>query len=63
MTDELVCPECNEEFESTDDLEQTEVPELSVDETGDVRLHGNADLFLCRGCKKPMGVGRTKGDE
>ena len=63
MTDELVCPECGEEAKSTDDLEQTAVPEVSENEDGGVSLHSNADLFLCSGCKEPMGVGRNRADE
>jgi len=62
MTDTLHCQNCEKEIESTDDLERVEAPEVEPDGDGGFSLHGNDDLFLCRGCKKPMGVGRRTGD-
>jgi hypothetical protein len=56
---ETECPECGNEIESTADLERTEVPEIETDDNNEFSLHDNRDLFLCSGCKKPMGVGRT----
>ena len=58
---ELECSDCGTEIESTDDLEQTELPEVEADDGG-VSLYGNRDLFLCSGCKKPLGVGRGGSD-
>lgn len=52
------CPECGTEIESADDLEQTEVPEIETDKENGVTVYENTDLYLCGGCKKPMGVGR-----
>lgn len=53
------CPECGKQIESTEDLEQTEVPEIQTDDDDNFSLHGSTDLFLCSGCRKPMGVGRS----
>lgn len=58
---ELECSDCGTEIESTDDLEQTELPEVEADDSS-VSLYGNTDLFLCSGCKKPLGVGRSGSD-
>lgn len=56
--EQMECPECGNEIESTEDLEQTEVPEFETDDDS-FSLHGSTDLFLCSGCRKPMGVGRS----
>jgi len=60
MTDTLSCPECEKEIESTDDLEEGgEIAEIETDDDGSVSLFENHDLFLCEGCKKPLGVSRS----
>jgi hypothetical protein len=56
---EMECPDCGTEIESTADLEQTEVAEVETDDDGSFELYGNEDLYLCNGCKKPLGVGRS----
>lgn len=53
------CPECGEAIESSADLETETVPEIEVEDDGSFDLYGNTDLYLCKGCKKPMGVGRS----
>lgn len=63
MSDDLTCTECGTEIESTEDLERTAVPEIETDEDGGVNPYGNNDLFLCSGCKKPLGVGRRQTDQ
>lgn len=62
MADTVHCPNCETEIESTDDLERVEAPEVEPDGDGGFSLYGNNDLFLCQGCKEPMGVGRSTGE-
>jgi len=60
MPDTLTCPDCGDDIETTDDLEASEeITEIETegdsvspyrDETG--------DLFLCAGCKRPLGFER-----
>jgi len=57
MTDELTCTECGADIESADDLDRQEIDELEVDQDGSFSLYGNNDLYLCKSCKKPLGVG------
>lgn len=60
MTDTLSCPECEEEIESTDELEDGgEVAEIEADDDGSITLFENRDLFLCKNCKKPLGMSRS----
>lgn len=59
MADELTCSECGKQIESTDDLEREEVHGIEVADDKSFDLHGSDDLFLCSGCRKPMGVGRS----
>jgi uncharacterized protein with PIN domain len=60
MSDTLSCPECDEEIESTDELETGEqVPEVEEDDDGSLTLFQNHDLFLCKNCKKPLGMSRS----
>lgn len=41
-----------------DELEKDhEVAEIEADDDG-FNHYGNRDLFLCKGCKEPLGVGR-----
>jgi len=58
MGDTMSCEECGNEAKSSDDLEKTEVAEITVDTT-EVNQKGKKDLFLCKECKKPMGVGHS----
>lgn len=58
MGDSVTCPECGAEVESMDELEKDhEVAEIEADDDG-FNHYGNRDLFLCKGCKEPLGVGR-----
>lgn len=60
MADELECPECDKTIESTDELEQAEeITEIETD-GGDVNPYRDetGDLFLCSGCKRPLGFKR-----
>jgi len=63
MADTITCPECDAEVESLDDLEKhEEVHEVAGD--GDsIELFGTRDLYLCKGCRKPLGVGRSRRSE
>ncbi len=54
------CPECGAEHETIDDFETESVQEFEVEEDGSFSLHENKDLFLCKGCREPMGVGRSQ---
>lgn len=63
MAEKIDCPECGNEVESTDDLETGgEVREMEADDSS-VTLFQNHDLFLCKGCKKPLGFERSSGSE
>jgi len=56
MEGSLTCSECGNEVESTDDLEVEEgIAEIEVGRDGSVTLFENHDLFLCKGCKNPLG--------
>lgn len=60
MGDTIDCPECETTIESADDLEKHEdIHDIDI-EDDEFSLHGNRDLFLCKGCKKPLGVGNSK---
>ena len=59
MSDTLECPECEASIDSTDDLETGgEVAEVEPEEDGSFQLYENHDLFLCKNCRKPLGVSR-----
>lgn len=61
MGDTLTCSGCGEEIETADDMEvEEDVPELEVNEDRSFNLFGNRDLFLCKNCKKPMGMRRDR---
>lgn len=63
MADKIDCPECGKEIESADELEKHgEVHEIETDDDS-FSLFGNRDLFLCKDCKKPLGVGRSPASE
>jgi len=55
MTDSTECPNCGDQLETVDDLEETEVTRIDTNDDGSFNLFGNADLFLCEGCKNPLG--------
>ncbi|MFC7116211.1 hypothetical protein ACFQH2_16420 [Natronoarchaeum sp. GCM10025703] len=56
----LTCSECGAEHETIDDFETDSVREFEVEEDGSFSLYENNDLFLCKDCRKPMGVGRSR---
>lgn len=59
MADEITCSECGHVAESADDLETGEsVPEVETSDDGSIHLYENHDLFLCKNCRKPLGVSR-----
>lgn len=59
MSDTLECPECEASIDSTDGLETGgEVAEVEPEEDGSFQLYENHDLFLCKNCRKPLGVSR-----
>lgn len=60
MADTLTCPDCEKEIETTDDLEAAEeLTEIERD-GGTVSPYQDktGDLFLCGGCKRPLGFER-----
>lgn len=60
VTDTLECPECEASIDSTDDLEtEGEVVEIEPEDDGSFQLYENHDLFLCKNCRKPLGVSRS----
>ena len=59
MGEGIPCPNCGDQLESTDDLEKTEISQIETEEDGSFHLFGNDDLFLCKGCKNPLGF-RTR---
>ncbi len=61
MSDTITCPECGDEAETMEELNeahQHDVPEFEEDEDGGLHLFENKDLFLCKNCKNPLGVRR-----
>ena len=58
MADSFSCPECGKQVEPSDDLTEQKIDEVDVEDEGKITLYGNRDLFLCKECKTPMGVGR-----
>jgi len=60
MADELACPDCGNVIESTDDLEAgDEVTEIETEgETVSPYTDKTGDLYLCTGCKRPLGFER-----
>jgi hypothetical protein len=59
MSDTLSCPECETEIDSIDGLERGgEIAEIEGDDDGSISLFGNRDLFLCRNCRRPLGMPR-----
>ncbi len=62
MADEMSCPECGADVETTDDLEEAgTVEELEPKADGTFEFYGNKrDLFRCADCRKPLGVGHSR---
>lgn len=61
MGDSLQCPECGQETETADDLDRDRaVPEVEMDDDRSIHLFENRDLFLCKNCKNPLGVSRSR---
>lgn len=60
MADTMSCPDCGNEIESTDDLEAGEELTEVATENGTVSPYRDrtGDLFLCGGCKRPLGFKR-----
>ncbi|MEF8821989.1 MAG: hypothetical protein V5A52_06905 [Halovenus sp.] len=58
MGDTLTCDNCGQEIESADDLEEHEVPEIETKKDGSLNLWGNNNLYLCKNCRRPLGVSR-----
>lgn len=58
MGDTLTCENCGHEIESADELEEHEVPEVEVESDGSLNLWGSNNLFLCKECRKPLGISR-----
>lgn len=63
MGDTITCPECGDEAESIEELEEAhkhEVPTFDVDEDGEFTVYGNNDLYMCKNCKNPLGTSRPQ---
>ncbi len=62
-TETIDCPECGATFESLDEMDTEEVTEIETRPRGGIG-YGEAtrDLYLCRDCRKPLGIGR-RGNE
>jgi uncharacterized protein with PIN domain len=61
--DSIQCPECGETIESLDQMDSEEVREVEPKPKGGIG-YGKAtqNLYLCKSCRKPLGVG-TRGNE
>lgn len=55
----LKCSECGAEHDSLDDFEHETVQEVETDEDGSISVYGKTDLYLCKDCRKAMGVGHS----
>jgi Fe2+ or Zn2+ uptake regulation protein len=62
MTNTIECPDCGATIDSEDQLEVEEVPELQRRQGGIGYGDATQNLFLCKKCRKPLGVGR-RGNE
>ena len=60
MAEPLTCPDCEREIASTDDLEASvTVTEIETDdEAVSPYRDKTGNLFLCAGCKRPLGFER-----
>lgn len=62
-TDSIECPECGANIESMDHVETQEVREVESRPRGGIGYgESTENLFLCKQCRKPLGVGR-RGNE
>ena len=61
MAEELTCPDCGKEIESTDDIEEAEeLTEIKTDGKGVSPYRDKTgNMFLCKGCKRPLGFKRN----
>ena len=58
-TDTIECPECGETIESEDHVDVQEVREIRSKPRGGIGYGVAPDnLFLCKNCTNPLGVGR-----
>jgi len=60
MPDTLTCPDCGDDIETTDDLEASEeITEIETEgDSVSPYRDSTGDLFLCAGCKRPLGFER-----
>lgn len=57
-SDTVECPDCGATIESEDHVEVQEVKEIESRPRGGIGYGERTnDLFLCKNCKKPLGVG------
>ena len=56
----LTCSECGADHETIDDFEAESVTEIEAEADGEFALHENRDLYLCKNCRKAMGVGHSR---
>lgn len=58
VTESVQCPECGELIESMDQIDTEEVQEITSKPKGGIG-YGEAthNLYLCKNCRKPLGVG------
>ena len=58
-SDTVECPDCGAQIESEDQVEVQEVREIESRPKGGIGYGTETNnLFLCKDCKKPLGVGR-----
>jgi DNA-directed RNA polymerase subunit RPC12/RpoP len=60
-TDTIECPDCGAEIDSEDQVDVEEVSEIESRPRGGIG-YGPAtkNLYLCKNCKKPLGVGNRE---
>jgi hypothetical protein len=60
-TDTIECPDCGAEIDSEDQVDVQEVSEIESKPRGGIGYgSGTNNLFLCKSCKNPLGVGRRE---
>jgi DNA-directed RNA polymerase subunit RPC12/RpoP len=61
--DSIQCPECGETIESMTQMDTEEVQEITSKPKGGLG-YGEAtqNLYLCKNCRKPLGVGARGGE-
>lgn len=58
-SDSVECPDCGAQIESEEHVEVQEVSEIESRPKGGIGYgEATSDLFLCKNCKKPLGVGK-----